>query len=62
MTKIIDLLKSMKIKPHTYERFLQKRGNDLSNSILYDCIKLRREQFNIKHLPYDNFDYKRALE
>lgn len=61
MTKIIDLLKSMKIKPHTYERFLQKRGNDLSNSILHDCIKLRREQFNIKHLPYDNFDYKRAL-
>ena len=61
MTKIIGLLKSMKIKPHTYERVLHKRGNCLSNGMLYDCIKLRREHFGIRHLPYDNFDYKRTL-
>jgi len=61
MSKIVGLLKSMKIKPHTYEKFLHKRGNCLSNGMLYDCIKLRREHFGIRHLPYDNFDYKRAL-
>ncbi|MHA2082423.1 MAG: hydroxymethylglutaryl-CoA reductase [Candidatus Thorarchaeota archaeon] len=61
MTKIRDLLKSMKIAPHRYETFLHRRGNTLSNGMLYDCIKLRRETLGISHLPYDNYDYRRAL-
>jgi hydroxymethylglutaryl-CoA reductase (NADPH) len=58
VTNIINLLKQHKVKPHRYENFLKSRGNTMTNGMFYDCINLRRKQYNIKNLNFDNFNYK----
>ena len=56
-TNIINLLRKNKIKPHRYESFLKSR-NHITNGMIYDCIKLRREMYNIEKINFDNFNYK----
>ena len=41
MTKVFQLLNSMNLKPHTFERFLKKKWNNvsLSRDILEECVE-----------------------
>ena len=69
MTKVSQLLNSMKLKPHTFERFLKKKWSNvsLSREILEECVSIRRSRYGInndpfsKTLPYRGYDYKSAF-
>ena len=47
MTKVFQLLNSMNLKPHTFERFLKKKWNNvsLSRDILEECVTIRRTRY-----------------
>ena len=69
MTKVFQLLNSMKLKPHTFERFLKKKWSNvsLSREILEECVSIRRSRYGInndpfsKTLPYRGYNYKSAF-
>ena len=70
MTKIPQLLESMNLKPHTFERFLKKKWNNiaLSRENLEECVALRRTRYGITNnkyskqvLPFQGYDYKSAF-
>ena len=69
MTKVFQLLNSMNLKPHTFERFLKKKWNNvsLSRDILEECVTIRRTRYEInndpysKALPYRGYNYKSAF-
>jgi hydroxymethylglutaryl-CoA reductase (NADPH) len=61
MPIIEKLLRSAKIKPHNFERFLKKSKVQITNKVLNQCITMRRKEFNISTLPFENYNYMNAL-
>jgi hydroxymethylglutaryl-CoA reductase (NADPH) len=61
MPLVEKLLRSAKIKPHNFERFLKKSKVQITNKVLNQCITMRRKEFNISTLPFENYNYMNAL-
>jgi len=61
MPIVEKLLRSAKIKPHNFERFLRKSEVQITNKVLNQCIAMRRKEFNISTLPFENYNYMNAL-
>ena len=69
MTRVYQLLNSKKLKPHTFEKFLNKTWSKsaLNKDILQDCVFIRRSRYGIlndrysKTLPYHDYNYRSTL-
>ena len=58
INKLRDLLKD--VKTYNFENYLSNFLS-LNNKILQNCVKLRRERFKIKKIPYKYYNYKENL-
>lgn len=57
-----NLIKSAlkNVKPYNYENIIKKSFN-LDNNILEKCVEHRRQIYNIKNIPYKNYNYLQNL-
>ena len=53
-----NLLKT--VKPYNYEN-IAKTKFELNNNLLENCVKYRREFYNVDKIPYKNYNYLQNL-